>query len=66
MNDYIIHYGAWVTDDGSWSQDTVVLTFHPDQLTAEQWQRLDELPDSQKLLYVEAVLNNADLSEWEE
>jgi hypothetical protein len=57
---------AFVTDDGAWSQAAEVIIFDPNQLTEEQWITLDELPDSQKLSYVEAILNGAhDLTPWE-
>ncbi len=65
MNNYIINDSAYVTADGSWSQDSTILTFPASALNDPQWQTLDELPDSQKLLYVEAILNGLDVSEWE-
>ena len=56
---------AWVADDGSWGEGEVI-HFEPSLLTDEQFELLSVLPDSQRLAYVEAVLNDEDLSEWED
>ena len=56
---------AWVTADGSYGTGEV-LHFEPSALDEEQWELVSELPDSQRLAYVEAVLNGEDLSEWED
>ena len=56
---------AWVTEDGSYGSGEV-LHFEPTALDDEQWELLSVLPDSQRLAYVEAVLNGGDLTEWED
>ena len=56
---------AWVTEDGSCGFGEVIL-FDPDKLTDEQWENLNEMRDNNKYGYVYAILNNEDLSEWED
>jgi hypothetical protein len=56
---------AWVAEDGSYGSGEVI-HFEPTALDDEQWELLGELPDSQRLAYVEAVLNGDDLSAWED
>lgn len=55
---------AYVSNYGNWGQEEVIV-FEDDDLTEEQWEMLDELPDYEKMLYVEAVLAGDDLSKWE-
>ncbi len=55
---------AYVSNYGNWGQEEVIV-FDSDALTEEQWEMLDELPDYEKMLYVEAVLTGDDLSKWE-
>lgn len=55
---------GWVSEEGSYGWGKVVL-FDPDLLTRRQWDTLDELGDSDKLPYVEAIVNGDDLSRWE-
>jgi hypothetical protein len=62
--EYQIHETAWVSEDGSWSQGTPILTFPASALTPIHWQILDELPDSQKMYFVEAILNGDDINQW--
>ena len=47
---------AYVTEYGNWGRGEGLLVFNPDDLTPEQWENLDELPDSQKMSYVAEVL----------
>lgn len=56
---------AYVTEYGNWGTENFIM-FPADQLTDEQWQTLDDLPDTQKLRYVIAVLNGDDLTRYEE
>ena len=63
---YNIHDGAFVDADGNWSREATIITFREDELTEQQWLVVDELPDSQKLFYIEAILNGEDVKEWEE
>lgn len=55
---------AYVSNYGNWGQEEVIV-FNDEDLTEEQWEMLDELPDYEKMLYVEAVLAGDDLSRWE-
>jgi hypothetical protein len=55
---------AYVSNYGNWGQEDVIV-FEDDDLTEEQWEMLDELPDYEKMPYVEAVLAGDDLSKWE-
>ncbi len=40
--------------------------FDVDALDEDQWELLDNLNDGAKFDFVHAVLNNEDLSEWED
>lgn len=57
---------GWVTADGTWGEGGIVL-FHPDNLTEFQYEVLDSLADSEKMLYVLAIVNGNenDLAEYE-
>jgi hypothetical protein len=65
MADYFAHDSAWIADDGSYGAG-LVIHFSPDALTEDQWDVLDNLNDGAKFDYVYAVLNNQDLSKWED
>jgi len=56
---------AYVSEYGNYGSEEV-LTFDASQLTDHQWQILGELTDWAKLPFVQAILNNEDLSEWSE
>jgi hypothetical protein len=55
---YVSKYGNWGAED--------VLIFDDAELSTAQWEILDILPDSEKLNYVQAIIDGLDLSEWEE
>jgi hypothetical protein len=55
---------GYVTEDGNYGGD-IVLVFEHDALTQEQWDRLGECSDYDRIKYVQAILNGDDLSEWE-
>ncbi len=55
---YVSKYGNWGAED--------VVIFDDAKLSTAQWEILDMLPDSEKLNYVQAIIDGLDLSEWEE
>jgi len=55
---------AYVSEYGNYGGESV-LEFDSSELTAEQWETLSNLTDSDKLPYVEAILDGNDVSEWE-
>lgn len=55
---YVSRHGNWGTED--------VIIFDDAQLTTRQYEILDILTDSEKLPYVQAIIDGLDLSEWEE
>ena len=65
MADYTSHYGAWVETDGSYGVSQVLM-FDENSLDEDQWELLDSLNDGAKFDFVYAVLNNEDLTEWED
>lgn len=65
MKQYKVQSTAWVSEDGSFSYNNQLITFDPDLLTEEQWDRLAELSDSERIEYALAVIEGDDLSEWE-
>ena len=56
---------AWVSADGSYGSGGIIV-FDEDSLTEAQWETLGDLRDNDKYDYVLAILNNEDLSEWED
>lgn len=46
---------AWVDADGSYGVGDL-LVFHEDAITIEQWNFMTDLPASQRILYVQAIL----------
>lgn len=65
MADYTSRYGAWIETDGSYGVSQVVM-FDVNALDEDQWELLDSLNDGAKFDFVYAVLNNEDLTEWED
>jgi hypothetical protein len=61
----LITNSGYVTADGAYGSGAVIV-FDEALLTDEQWETLGDLRDNDKYDYVLAVLNNEDLSEWED
>lgn len=55
---------AYVSEYGNWGQEEV-LVFDESRLTPAQWNKLDELCDSDKLPYVKAIMNDESTQEWD-
>jgi hypothetical protein len=64
MSKYELSQSSWVCEDGSYGSG-FVLTFDMNDLTEEQWETLGELSDTDRIEYVQAILDGDDLSEWE-
>lgn len=47
---------AYVTEYGNWGKGEGIIIFNPDDLTAEQWEELSELPDGDMLNFVADIL----------
>jgi hypothetical protein len=47
---------AWVTTDGEYNGSSSVIQFDDEALTVQQWQNLEEMADSDRYQYVEAIL----------
>ena len=60
MTAYNYQNCAYVTEDGSWSSGTEIITFDVSELSAEQWEILAELPDSEKIIFAQAVIHGDD------
>jgi hypothetical protein len=56
---------GYVSEHGNWGTEEV-LVFDDGELTTKQWEFLDILPDSDKIKYVQALLDGEDVSEWED
>jgi hypothetical protein len=56
---------GYVSYDGNYGAEADLLMFDSNALTLQQWETLGELDDNSRYEYVEAVLNNKDLTEWE-
>ena len=55
---------GWVTADGSWGEGGIIL-FDPNKLSSFQYFVLDCLRDSEKYDYINAIMNNEDLTYYE-
>jgi hypothetical protein len=51
---------AYISADGSYSANEDTITFDTDALTNEQWEIVDDLPDSMKMEYAIAILDGDD------
>lgn len=51
---------AWVTNDGEYNGGSNIIEFDYHDLTQEQWTRLEEMADVDRLDYVEAILAEDD------
>jgi hypothetical protein len=56
---------GYVSYDGNYGAEADLLMFDSNALTLQQWETLGELNDNSRFEYVEAVLNNKSLTEWE-
>jgi hypothetical protein len=61
----VINDRCWIAEDGSQGQCDVVI-FDESNLTSDQWEIFNELPESQTFNFVKAVINGEDLSQWKE
>ena len=61
----LITDNAWVSADGSYGVGAIIV-FDESLLSDQQWETLSNLGDNDKYDYVLAILNNEDLSEWED
>jgi hypothetical protein len=55
---------AYVSQYGNYGAERVVF-FDIGDLSIAQWDTLGELPDHDKMLYVNAILNKEPLDRWE-
>lgn len=53
---------AWVTNDGEYNGTSLVIEFDYDDLTPDQWGRLEEMSDSNRYDYVKAILDKHNLN----
>ena len=56
---------GYVSYDGNYGAEADLLMFDSNALTPQQWETLGEINDNSRFEYVEAVLNNKSLTEWE-
>jgi hypothetical protein len=56
---------GWIAEDGSYGMCDI-LVFKESDLTSDQWEIFNELPESQTFNFVKAVINGEDLSQWKE
>ena len=54
---------AYISEYGNWGNEEVLILDN-NALTSDQWQRVEDLPDYDKLNYAKAILASADLTEW--
>ena len=51
---------AWVTNDGEYNGGSAILEFDHDTLTTEQWENLENMADSDRYEYVDAIIKEND------
>lgn len=56
---------AYISEYGNWGNEEV-LVVDEKAFTSDQWQRIEDLPDYDKLKYAKAILAGADTTEWEQ
>lgn len=56
---------AYVSEYGNYGAERVVF-FDIGDLSIAQWDTLGELPDHDKMLYVNAILNKESTEKWED
>ena len=56
---------AYISEYGNWGNEEDLILDN-NALTSDQWQRVEDLPDYDKLNYAKAILASADLTEWEQ
>jgi hypothetical protein len=56
---------GWIAEDGSYGMCDIVV-FKESDLTEDQWEIFNELPESQTFNFVKAVINGEDLTQWKE
>lgn len=55
---------AFVAEDGSYSGGETIVAFDADELDEEQWGILEELPDSEKIVFALLCLEGKDISKY--
>ncbi|CAB4149272.1 hypothetical protein UFOVP536_67 [uncultured Caudovirales phage] len=66
MSDYVrAEDVAYVSSTGEYNSKTEIIIFEGNELTKEQWAIVAELPDSEKVIYVQLVLDGEDTEEYE-
>lgn len=53
---------AWVTNDGEYNGSSAILEFDYDFLTADQWERLENMSDSNRYDYVRFITEGHDFN----
>jgi hypothetical protein len=53
---------AWVTNDGEYNGSSLVLEFNYNDLTAGQWERLEQMADQDRYEYVKFILDGHNLN----
>jgi len=56
---------SYVTADGNYGSDEV-LVFPYNTLTEQQWEQLNQMHESDRLPYVEAIINGEDYQQYED
>lgn len=51
---------AWVTNDGEYNGSSSIIEFDYDYITPEQWENLENMADSDRFDYVQAILKEND------
>ena len=55
---------AYVTADGNYGGDDILI-FDRDALTEQQWEELGSQTDSDRIVYIQRILNGEDVSDME-
>jgi hypothetical protein len=52
---------AWVTSDGEYNAGSDILQFYHNDVSTEQWTRLEEMSDSSRYEYAKAILEKNEM-----
>lgn len=60
----LMEYVLWIADDGSYGGGHV-LVMKPNDITEEQADRIENMHESDRFWYVQAIMNGEPLDKWE-
>jgi hypothetical protein len=57
---------AYITGDGDYTANGEILVFDASELSREQWAIVGDLPETERIIYVQKVLDGEDTTDYED